>query len=187
MTLCWRTWRKIWLYITASSYVLLSSHFHTVSGNVFIWKILSLFLIWTHTYYWCLGFPDADILEKAECDVPHSSGARKQQVEFLCLLEQWVTLLVLIPFSHTLMDPKLQASTVLFIKRPTQSFIFLSRDQKKISWKIDTLFSWGLSLHHNFPDFWPGLLMEHVSGALSNQILLVLVAKGSCCWLRKRT
>lgn len=79
MTLCWRTWRKIWAYITASSYVLLSSHFHTVSGNVFIWKIPSLFFNWTHTYYWCLGFSDADILEKAECDVPHLSRARKQE------------------------------------------------------------------------------------------------------------
>lgn len=147
MTLCWRTWRKIWAYITASSYVLLSSHFHTVSGNVFIWKIPSLFLIWTHTYYWCLGFSDADILEKAECDVPHLSRARKQEVKFLteCVCRNSIkTLLVLIPFSHTLMDPKLQAGTVLFIKkkkkRPTQSFIFLSRDQKKIKWKIDRFF-----------------------------------------------
>lgn len=141
MTLCWRTWRKIWVYIPTSSYVLLFSRFHTFPGTV-LKKKKKNYCCFIFFYAWVSL---TDILEKAEHDVQDLPAARKQEVKFLaesrCL--SWFPSVTLITGERT--------GWKGFIYKTLHSIFWLSRDQRKIKWKMpppvldhlqDTIVSW---------------------------------------------
>lgn len=103
----------------------------------------------------------------------------KRYIFCVCLHEHRVMLLVLSPFSHTLMAAKATGFDIYLrgggTSRHDTLFFWLSRDQKKIKWKIDTSFPETCHCNTQLTRFWPGLLIEQFCVTLSNQILLVLL------------